>query len=80
MASQRPTRAQHWLYNTYFNDLTLSDLTIKLSDGKKIHAHRIVLCRRSKYFAKLITGGFNVRMHEAFMCHGYADSLIRRLN
>lgn len=69
MASQHPTQSQHRLYSTHFNDQTLSDLTLKLSDDTKIHAHRVVLCRRSKYFAKLIIGGFNVRMHDNFMYH-----------
>lgn len=66
MASQHPNKSQHWLYSTHFNDPTLSDLTLKLSDGTEIHAHRVVLCRRSKYFAKLIIGGFSVRVHEIF--------------
>jgi len=43
----------------YFNDPTLSDLTIRLSD-RTVHVHRIVLCRRSAYFEKLILGGFKV--------------------
>ncbi|GAB7324821.1 hypothetical protein MBLNU13_g08657t3 [Cladosporium sp. NU13] len=41
----------------YFNDPTLSDLTIRPSD-RTVHVHRIVLCRRSAYFEKLILGGF----------------------
>jgi len=61
MAGQLPTKDQHWLYYTHFNDPTLSDLTLKLSDGTVVYAHRVVLCRRSKYFSKLILGGFNVR-------------------
>ena len=46
-------------HNHYFNDPTLSDLTIRLSD-RTVHVHRIVLCRRSAYFEKLILGGFKV--------------------
>ena len=45
------------LYKTYFNDPTLSDLTIKLSD-RSVYVHRIVLCRDSEYFDKLLTGRF----------------------
>lgn len=43
------------LYKAYFNDPTLSDLTIRLRDGTAVHAHRIVLCRGSAYFDSLIT-------------------------
>jgi len=63
MASQHPIKSPHWLYSTHFNDPTFSDLILKLSDGKVIHAHRVVLCRRSKYFSKLIAGGFVVSIH-----------------
>ena len=48
------------IYKAYFDDPTLSDVTIRLSD-RTIHVHRIVLCRRSVYFEKLILGGFRVR-------------------
>jgi hypothetical protein len=47
-------------HKDYFNDPTLSDLTICLSD-RKVHVHRVVLCRQSAYFAKLLTSGFKVR-------------------
>ena len=43
----------------FFNDPTLSDLTIRLSD-RTVYVHRIVLCRRSAYFEKLILSGFKV--------------------
>jgi hypothetical protein len=46
-------------YKAYFNDPTLSDLRIRLGD-RTIHVHRIVLCRRSVYFEKLILGAFKV--------------------
>jgi hypothetical protein len=48
------------IYKAYFDDPTLSDLTIRLSD-RTVHVHRIVLCRRSLYFEKLILGRFKVR-------------------
>jgi len=47
------------IYKTYFNVPTLSDLTILLSD-QKVYVHRIILCRCSKYFNKLVLNGFKV--------------------
>jgi hypothetical protein len=47
------------IHKAYFDDPTLSDLTIRLAD-RSLHVHRIVLCRRSVYFEKLILGGFKV--------------------
>jgi hypothetical protein len=47
------------LYKTHFDDTTHSDLTIKLSD-RSVHVHRIILCRGSEYFDKLLTGRFKV--------------------
>lgn len=47
------------LYKAFFDDATLSDLTIQLSD-RAVRVHRIVLCRKSKYFTKLLTGRFQV--------------------
>jgi hypothetical protein len=66
MASQHPIKSPHWLYNTHFNNPAFSDLILKLRDGKEIHAHRVVLCRRSKYFSKLIAGGFVVSIYNVF--------------
>jgi hypothetical protein len=60
MASEAPAHHPSYLFNTYFNDPTSSDLIIKLSDDKILHAHRIILCRRSSYFAKLLGGSFKV--------------------
>lgn len=54
------------LYKDYFNDSTLSDLTIRLSD-RTVYVHRIVLCRRSKYFNKLILNGFKVSKPRAVL-------------
>ena len=47
------------LYKAFFDDATLSDLTIQLSD-RCVRVHRIVLCRQSEYFTKLLTGRFQV--------------------
>ena len=46
------------LWEDYFHSPTLSDLTIRLSD-RDVHVHRIVLCRGSEYFQKLLTGSFS---------------------
>lgn len=61
MANSRiGTASQSNLYKAFFNDATLSDLTIRMSDKSKVFVHRIVLCRRSEYFTKLLTGAFQV--------------------
>ena len=44
-------------WKDYFDNPTLSDLTIRLSD-RVVHVHRIVLCCGSEYFEKLLTGNF----------------------
>lgn len=53
------------LYKAYVNDSTLSDLTIRLGD-KTVHTHRIVLCRGSEYFTKMLTGRFQVSIRQPF--------------
>ena len=79
MGTQHPVESPHWLYSTHFNDPALSDLTLKLSDGTIVHAHRVLLCRQSKYFAKLIAGGLSVSVYDVFLCTVIdADSLARR--
>lgn len=61
MANLQPNPASASnLYRTFFDDPTLSDLTIRLSD-RSVRVHRIVLCRQSEYFTKLLTGQFQVR-------------------
>jgi hypothetical protein len=60
MAGEAPVDHPSYLFRTYFNDPTSSDLTIKLGDDIVLHAHRIILCRRSVYFAKLLGGSFKV--------------------
>jgi hypothetical protein len=47
------------IHEDYFDDPMLSDLTIRLSD-RTFHVHKIILCRRSKYFETLITGVYKV--------------------
>jgi hypothetical protein len=60
MASEAPVHPPSYLFKAYFNDPTSSDLTIKPGDDILLHAHRIILCRRSVYFAKLLGGSFKV--------------------
>lgn len=47
------------LYKAFLNDRTLSDLMIHLGDIS-VYAHRIVLCRGSEYFSRMLTGRFQV--------------------
>lgn len=56
---QTPSIQFHSAAKSYLNDPELSDLEIVLSD-RAIHAHKIVLCRGSDYFKKLLTGNFMV--------------------
>lgn len=47
-------------YKDYFDNKTLSDLTLRISD-RRVYAHRIVLSSHSAYFNKLLTSGFKIR-------------------
>lgn len=47
------------LYKAFINDRMLSDLTIRLDD-RSVYAYRIVLCRGSEYFSRMLTGHFQV--------------------
>jgi hypothetical protein len=47
------------IFETYFDDPKVSDLTLKLSD-RIVHVHRVVLCRGSEYFKSLLAGSFQV--------------------
>lgn len=60
------------LYKAYFDDPTLSDLTIRLTD-RSLHVHRIVLCRGSGFFTSLLLSGSRVRKDQA------ADQSLERL-
>jgi hypothetical protein len=51
--------SERQLYKTFFDDVTLSDLTIKLGD-RTVQVHRIVLCRVSEYFASLLKDNLQV--------------------
>jgi hypothetical protein len=37
----------------WYNDAEYSDLTLKLSDGRKVKAHKLVICTQNEYFRKL---------------------------
>jgi len=43
--------------DTWFNKPGYSDLTIKLSNDKEVHVHKIIVCSRNPYFAKLCGPG-----------------------
>ena len=48
------------VYKDYFDNQTLSDLTLRIGD-RQVHVHRIVLSSHSAYFEALLTSGFKVR-------------------
>lgn len=60
------------VYKTYFNNSKFSDLTIRFSN-KTIYVHKIILCRQSKYFEKLIDGPFLVILILCSMLSIHAD-------
>lgn len=37
----------------WFNDAEYSDLTLKLSDGREVKVHKLVICKQNEYFRKL---------------------------
>jgi hypothetical protein len=49
------------LYKAFLNDPTRSDVTVRFGD-KMVYAHRHVLCRGSEYFARMLTGRFQVSL------------------
>ena len=40
-------------YKSWYNSPKWSDLTVRLSDGRGINVHKMVLCTRNEYFNKL---------------------------
>jgi hypothetical protein len=46
----------------WFNDAQYSDLTLKLSDGREVKVHKLVICTQNEYFSKLCgaTSSFKV--------------------
>lgn len=40
-------------FSRFLYQPTLSDLTITLDDGSQFHAHRIILCAQSEFFAAM---------------------------
>lgn len=42
---------------SWFNDTEYSDLTLKLSDGREISVHKVVVCNNNQYFNKLCGDG-----------------------
>jgi hypothetical protein len=46
----------------WYNDAEYSDLTLKLSDGREITVHKLVICKQNEYFRKLCgaTSSFKV--------------------
>jgi hypothetical protein len=61
METSRYARLRHAPIIYYADDATnrlydnpdYSDLAILLSDGRKIHVHKLVLCNNNEYFKKL---------------------------
>lgn len=54
-----PTIAHPTSEESYFNNSALSDVSIILED-RTVPAHRVILCRGSDYFRKLLTRNFLV--------------------
>jgi hypothetical protein len=53
MTDQAILKGPPALFKTYFDDPTMSDITIMLQ-SRTVHAHGIVLCRGSEYFSNLL--------------------------
>lgn len=58
---------------SYFNDPTFSDLKIYLED-RVVPVHKIILCRGSDYFGKLINGGFKVCCLRTYSAHVQSEN------
>jgi hypothetical protein len=48
--------------SAWYNDAEYSDLTLKLSDGREIKVHKLVICKQNRYFRMLCgaTSSFKV--------------------
>lgn len=48
--------------SAWYNDAEYSDLTLKLSDGREIKPHKVIVCKQNEYFCKLCgaTSSFRV--------------------
>ena len=66
------------LFKDHFDDPTFSDITLTLSD-RSVKLHRVVLCRKSEYFTKLLTGGFQVHHSRSYEADVPTDRRYRRL-
>jgi len=46
----------------WYDDAEYSDLTLKLSDGREVKVHKLVICKQNEYFRKLCgaTSSFKV--------------------
>jgi hypothetical protein len=61
MTDQVTLKGPPALFKTYFDDPTMSDITIMLQ-GRTVYAHGIVLCRGSEYFSNLLAESSHVRI------------------
>lgn len=46
----------------FFNKEELSDITIKLSNGKEIKCHKLILCAKSECFKKMLALGIGFKL------------------
>ena len=48
--------------SAWYNDADYSDLTLRLSDGREIKVHKLIICNQNEYFRKLcgVTSSFKV--------------------
>lgn len=69
MSSFDPPRK---LFKDHFDDPAFSDITLQLSN-RSVNVHRVVLCRRSEYFTKLLNGNFQVEYAQTLNCYVLTD-------
>jgi hypothetical protein len=65
------------LHKTFFDDPTLSDLTIRLSD-RTVYVHRIILYRGSEYSIKQLAGPFLVSLMRTPLQEGLSLADIKK--